>query len=115
MSPTLVFNEDGSLMMAVGSPGGSRIIGYVAKTLVGVIDWRLSIQEAINLPNFLSRNRGLEIEKNSRLEALRPDMEALGHKVKTFKLHSGLQGIRVTPRGLEGGADRRREGIALGD
>ena len=115
MSPTLVFNEDGSLMMAVGSPGGSRIIGYVAKTLVGVIDWGLSTQEAIDLPNFLSRNRGLEIEKNSRLEALRPGMEALGHKVKTLKLHSGLQGIRVTPRGLEGGADKRREGIALGD
>ena len=115
MSPTLVFNEDGSLMMAVGSPGGSRIIGYVTKTLVGVIDWGLSIQEAIDLPNFLSRNRGLEIEKGSRLEALRPGLETLGHKVKAFKWHSGLHGIRVTPKGLEGGADKRREGIALGD
>ena len=115
MSPTLVFNEDGSLMMAIGSPGGSRIIGYVTKTLVGVIDWGLSIQEAIDLPNFLSRNRGLEIEKDSRLETLRPGLETLGHKVKAFKWHSGLQGIRVTPKGLEGGADKRREGIALGD
>ena len=115
MSPTLVFNEDGTLMMAVGSPGGSRIIGYVTKTLVGVIDWGLSMQDAINLPNFLNRNRGLEIEKNSRLETLRPELEALGHKVKTFKWHSGLHGVRVTPKGLEGGADKRREGIALGD
>ncbi len=115
MSPTLVFNEDGTLMMAVGSPGGSRIIGYVTKTLVGVIDWGLSIQEAIDLPNFLSRNRGLEIEKGSDLEALRPGLEALGHKVKTLKWRSGLQGIRITPKGLEGGADKRREGVALGD
>ena len=115
MSPTLVFNEDDTLMMAVGSPGGSRIIGYVTKTLVGVIDWGLSMQDAINLPNFLNRNRGLEIEKNSRLETLRPELEALGHKVKAFKWHSGLHGVRVTPKGLEGGADKRREGIALGD
>ena len=115
MSPTLVFNEDGTLMMVVGSPGGSRIIGYVTKVLIGVIDWGLSMQDAIDLPNFLNRNRGIEIEKGSHLEGLRSELEVLGHKVKSFKSRSGLQGIRVTPKGLEGGADKRREGIALGD
>ena len=115
MSPTLVFNKDGTLMMAIGSPGGSRIIGFVIKALVGVIDWRLSLQEAIDLPNFLNRNYGLEIEKKSSLDVIRPQLKAMGHRVKTFSLMSGLQGIYVTPSGLEGGADKRREGVALGD
>ena len=115
MSPTLVFNKDGTLMMAIGSPGGSRIIGFVTKALVGVIDWRLSIQEAIDLPNFLNRNFGVEIEKRSSLEDIRPQLRAKGHRVKTFSLMSGLQGIYVTPSGLEGGADKRREGVALGE
>jgi len=115
MSPTLVFDENGKILMAVGSPGGSRIIGYVTKTIIGVVDWKLSMQQAIDLPNYLNRNRGTEIEKESALDSLRPALEARGHKVKAFKWHSGLQGIRVTPAGLEGGADKRREGVALGD
>ena len=115
MSPTLVFNKDGTLMMAIGSPGGSRIIGFVTKALVGVIDWRLSMQEAIDLPNFLNRNFGVEIEKRSSLEDIRPQLRAKGHRVKTFSLMSGLQAIYVTPSGLEGGADKRREGVALGE
>ena len=115
MSPTLVFNEDGTLMMAIGSPGGSRIIGFVVKTLVGVIDWHLSIQNAIDLPNFLNRNNGLELEKGSSLEKMRPQLRARGHKFKTFSLMSGLQGIHITPSGLVGGADKRREGVALGE
>ncbi len=115
MSPTLVFDENGKVLMAVGSPGGSRIIGYVTKTIIGVLDWKLSMQGAIDLPNFLNRNRDTELEKGSSLENLRPALEARGHKVKTFKWHSGLQGIRVTAAGLEGGADKRREGVAMGD
>ena len=115
MSPTLVLNEDGTLMMAIGSPGGSRIIGFVVKTLVGVIDWHLSIQNAIDLPNFLNRNKGLELEKGSSLEAMQPQLRARGHNFKTFSLMSGLQGIHITPAGLMGGADKRREGAALGE
>ena len=115
MSPTLVVNEDGSLMMAIGSPGGSRIIGFVSKVLVAVIDWNLSIQEAINLPNFLSRNKGTELEKNSSVEALRPELEARGHIVNTFTATSGLHGIHRTNRGLKGGVDPRREGVVLWD
>ena len=115
MSPTLVFNKDGTLMMTIGSPGGSRIIGFVIKALVGVIDWRLSMQEAIDLPNFLNRNYGLEIEKGSSLEVIRPQLRAKGHRIKTFSLKSGIQGIYVTPSGLEGGADKRRGGVALGE
>ena len=102
-------------MMVIGSPGGSRIIGFVAKVLVGIIDWNLSMQGAIDLPNFLSRNLGIEVEKNSTLEALSLPLKSRGHAVKIFNSPSGLHGILVTTEGLEGGVDKRREGVFLGE
>ena len=114
MTPTILMYE-GIPIMTIGSPGGSRIIGFVSKVLVAVIDWNLSIQEAINLPNFLSRNKGTELEKDSSVEALRPELEARGHIVNTFTATSGLHGIHRTNRGLEGGVDPRREGVVLWD
>jgi len=115
MSPTIVFDDRGKVVLAVGSPGGSRIIGYVTKAVIATLDWRLDMQDAIDLPNFLNRNRGTELEKDVGLEALKGPLEALGHKVRMIGRQSGLQGIRVTKGGLQGGADSRREGIALGD
>jgi len=114
MAPTFVFDGDGKLVLAVGSPGGQSIIGYVLKTLVGVLDWGMNVQEAIDLPNFVAKGGALEIEKGTKLANLKAGLEAMGHKVETRKLTSGLQGIAVTPGGLEGGADRRREGAARG-
>ncbi len=114
MAPTLVFRPDGALRMTLGSPGGSAIINYVAKALVGVLDWKLDIQEAISLPNMGSRNRATEIEKGSALEGVAAALMALGHPVAAIELTSGLQGIERTPQGLVGGADPRREGLALG-
>ncbi len=70
MSPTLVFDADGKLKMTVGSPGGSAIINYATKTLVGVLDWGLDVQQAISLPNMGSRNRATEVELGSELEKL---------------------------------------------
>jgi len=115
MAPTLVFDGQGRFFMATGSPGGSSIINYVAKALVGVIDWKLDIQQAIALPNRGSRNRATEIEKGSVLEALTAPLQAMGHEVQAIEMTSGLQGIVVTPSGLLGGADPRREGVVLGD
>lgn len=115
MSPTLVFDKDDKLFATVGSPGGSRIIGYVTKALVGLMDWRLDMQTAIDLPNHVNRNGATELEKNTALAAHAPALRHLGHQVKLGSLTSGLHGIRVTPRGFDGGADRRREGVALGD
>ena len=119
MSPTLVFAPDGPLLMTVGSPGGSGIINYVAKTLVGVLDWKLDIQQAISAPNMGSRNRATEIEKGSALETLTPALQALEHRVTAVELTSGLQGIVRVPGGpgftLMGGADPRREGTVYGD
>ena len=115
MAPTIVFDARDRLRLVVGSPGGHQIINFVAETLVGVIDWKLDIQQAVSLPSFGSRNRGTEIEKGTQLEALVPQLKARGHEVRVIDMPSGLHGIEVTARGLTGGADPRREGVALGD
>jgi gamma-glutamyltranspeptidase/glutathione hydrolase len=115
MAPILVFDANGKVVLSIGSPGGTRIIGYVAKAIIANLDWKMNIQDAVNFPNFLSRNKGIEIEKNTPLAKLQPDLELLGHQVKLFSFSSGLNGIAVTKDGLEGGADKRREGVAFGD
>ena len=115
MSPTLVFDGSGKLVMTVGSPGGSRIIGYVAKTLIAALDWNMGMDAAIDAPNFVNRNGATDLEAGTELEALKPALEAMGHEVRLMSRASGLHGIRVTERGLEGGADKRREGVAIGD
>ncbi len=115
MAPSFVFTPDGEFWMSLGSPGGSAIINYVAKTLVGVIDWKLSLQQAIAAPNMGSRNHETEIERGSALENLAAALRAMGHPVAAVDLVSGVHGIVRTPRGLQGGADPRREGIALGN
>jgi gamma-glutamyltranspeptidase/glutathione hydrolase len=121
MAPTLVFERDtGMLVATLGSPGGSQIIGYVAKTLVGVLDWDLDIQQAITLPNFGSRNGPTEVEKGRIGAAVIDGLKARGHDVREIDMASGLQGIvrvRLTDGrlGWAGGADPRREGVALGD
>ena len=114
MAPFLVFDRKGDLYMAIGSPGGSLIIGYVAKALLAILDWRLDVQQAIDLPNFDSRNGPTEIERGTELEALVPALKAMGHTVSVIDMTSGVQGIRRVAGGLEGGADPRREGIAAG-
>jgi len=115
MAPSLVFTPDGALWMSLGSPGGSAIINYVAKTLVGVIDWKLPLQRAIAAPNMGSRNLDTELERGSSLENLAAALRAMGHSVAVVDLVSGVHGIVRTPRGLQGGADPRREGVALGN
>ena len=94
--------------------GGSAIINYVAKTLVGVLDWGLDIQAAISLPNMGSRNKDTELEKGTALEALAPALEAMGHPLRITEFPSGIHGIVIGPDGLQGGADPRREGLARG-
>ena len=115
MAPTLVFDGDGQLVMAVGSPGGSRIIGYVAKTLIAVLDWGMTMRQAVSLPHFVNRNGPTDLEKGTAAESLKPALEAMGHEVRIRTMTSGLHGILVRGGGLEGGADPRREGVAIGD
>lgn len=115
MSPVMVFNEDGSLRLVVGSPGGSRIIDYVAQVVVGVLDWNLSVQEAINLPRTTNRNDYTSLEKGTVIESLAPALTSRGHKVRVLDLNSGLHGVEVKNNKLYGAADPRREGVALSD
>ena len=114
MSPTIVFDEGGDLFMVTGSPGGNSIVAYVAKTLVGVLYWGKTAQEAAALPNVIARGDTVAVEVDvaggpESAEALRE----LGYTVEERTgENSGLHLIVVRDRGLEGGADPRREGVA---
>lgn len=120
MAPTLVFERGSNkLVMSTGSPGGSAIINYVGKVLIGTLDWGLDLQQAISLPNFGSRNGPTELELDRTDTALADRLKAKGHQVRMIEQTSGLQGImRMRIGGEEvwfGGADPRREGIVKGD
>ena len=115
MSPTLVLNAGGKPVLAVGTPGGSSIIGYVAKTIIGVLDWKLDPQAAIDAPHYVNRNGPTDLEADTPVAALQPVLEGLGHKVRVRDMVSGLHAIQITENGLLGGADPRGDGVAIGD
>lgn len=116
MSPTLVFRPDGALRLVVGSPGGIRIPGYVAQAIIAVVDWKMDIQTALSQPHFAARDKIAELEKDTPASRFEEALEQLGHKVNIRTLTSGLHGIEIMPDGmLTGGADPRREGMAMGD
>ncbi|MBN0979246.1 gamma-glutamyltransferase [Pseudomonas hygromyciniae] len=121
MAPTLVFDrQSGELLATVGSPGGSQIIEYVSKSLVGMLDWNLDPQAAISLPNFGSRNGATELEQGLFSAQLKAALKDRGHALSEIDMTSGTQAI-VRVRDAQGkatwsgGADPRREGEALGD
>ncbi|ETX10049.1 gamma-glutamyltransferase [Marinomonas ushuaiensis DSM 15871] len=114
MSPTIIMKDDKPYLV-VGSPGGSRIIGYVAKTLIAHIEWGMDIQEAISLPNMLNRFGTYDLEKGTQAERFEKPLTDMGFKVSIKDLNSGIQGIIIEDTGLLGGADPRREGLVLGD
>ena len=132
MSPTIVLNSANEVEAIIGSPGGSNIIQYVVKSLVGVVDWDLNIQQAINLPNFGAQTSATtSLERLTTITGLEADLKARGHTVAIVDINSGLHGIVFNGRrasGLAGtlsrdpnegnwagGADPRREGIAKGN
>lgn len=114
MAPTIVM-KDGKPYMAVGSPGGSRIIGYVASTLIAHLDWGMPIQQAINQPHLINRFGTYDLEKGTDAERFKAPLEKMGFKVNVRDLNSGLHAIHFKDGKLVGGADPRREGIAMGD
>ncbi len=116
MAPTLVFDKaTGQLVMTTGSPGGAVIIHFTGKTLYGVLNWGLNIQQAINLPNFGSLNGPTLLEANRFPPTTAEALRARGHEVREQDMTSGLQGIQRTANGFFGGADPRREGIVMGE
>ena len=124
MAPTLVFEKAadgtrGPLVMSGGSPGGALIIHYTAKTLHGVLNWGLTPQQAINLPNFGSTNGPSLLEEKKFPPATVEALRTRGAEVREMNMTSGLQAItRANVHGKPmwlGGADPRREGVVLGD
>lgn len=114
MSPTIVLDETGKPMLLTGSPGGNSIIAYTAKTLVGVLDWGLTPQQAIDLPNVVARGDVTRIGAMNLDPELVQTLTEMGHVIKATKgENSGLHVIQIMPNGsLLGGADPRREGQA---
>ncbi len=116
MSPTLVFERDsGEFVATLGSPGGAAIIHYTARTLVAMLDWGLSAQEALNLPHAITLGGPVFVETGRFPAATIEALQARGHDVGERDLTSGLQAIRRTEHGFFGGADPRREGVVMGD
>ena len=115
MDPTIVLGEDGALRYVLGSPGGPAIILYNVKALVALVDWGLDAAEASALVNFGGTEQAVLLEPGTAWDPLAESLDAMGHDVRRDPLTSGEHIIAVTPEGLEGGADPRREGVALGD
>ena len=130
MAPTLVFNKaaDGSrgdFLMATGSPGGAAIIQFVVKTVVSAVDWKLDAQQATSMVNFGAANSpttgvggehpSIDVSNSGLNDPLLVGLRSLGHTVSFAAQSSGVSTVIKTSAGLVGGADPRREGIALGD
>jgi gamma-glutamyltranspeptidase/glutathione hydrolase len=115
MSPTIVTDKQGRLVGAVGSAGGPAIISYVLKTLIGTFDWHLSVQDAISLPNLVAHGADFNGEADRFPPGMLEKLNALGINIHPGQFEeSGLTGLSVDPDGtLHGGADPRREGVAL--
>lgn len=117
MAPHIVFDPDGQFAFATGSPGGNSIIAYTAKTIVAMIDWGMSPQEAANLANVISRNGSIRLEENNLAPEIIEGLEHLGHKVVRSK--GEISGIHIIKRNADGSyagaADIRREGTAVSE
>lgn len=113
MAPTIVM-KDGKPVLAVGSPGGSRIIGYVAEAIIAHLDWGMDVQQAVSVPHAVNRFGTYDLEEGTAAADQVAALEALGYKTIVRDLTSGLHMIAIG-EGLQGGADPRREGIALGE
>ncbi len=113
MSPMIITDRDGELALIIGSPGGSSIIGYVARTTIGILDWRLTPQQSIDLSQAYSRTAQAAIESPRLPAGVADALAARGWRLREFGQleDSGLHVIQVTPQGLAGGADPRREGV----
>jgi gamma-glutamyltranspeptidase/glutathione hydrolase len=114
MSPTIVYGPDGKVVAAVGAAGGPTIIAQVAKALIGVLDWKMPMQDAIALPLVIGAGDQLRLEQGTRLETMAPQLRALGHKVVVTGMGLKANGIEMTADGWRGGADPRSEGVVVG-
>ncbi|MEJ8307837.1 gamma-glutamyltransferase [Agrobacterium larrymoorei] len=114
MAPTIVM-KDGKPLLAIGSPGGSQIIGYVAQALIAYIDWGMPVEQIVAQPHLINRFGTYDIEAGTKAEEMAEPLKSLGYDVKSGEMNSGLHAIEITDKGLAGSADPRREGIAVGE
>ena len=115
MSPTIILDEDNDLYMVTGSPGGNSIPAYTAKTILGIVDWGMSVQESVDFPNIIARGDTVRVEIGREPgQAMSDSLKAEGYKVQEVDgENSGLHVILVTEDGLIGAADPRREGTVM--
>ncbi|WP_078052897.1 gamma-glutamyltransferase [Agrobacterium sp. YIC 4121] len=114
MAPTIVM-KDGKPLLAIGSPGGSQIIGYVAQALIAYIDWGMPVEVIVAQPHLINRFGTYDIEAGTSAEELAGPLKALGYEVKPGEMNSGLHAVEITAEGLAGSADPRREGVVMGE
>jgi gamma-glutamyltranspeptidase/glutathione hydrolase len=116
MTPVLILDREGRLVGAIGSPGGSSILAYVAKALIGIIDWDLPVQAAINLPNLVVRGDTVGADTALIAPDVRDALAAAGIRVAPNTTEtSGIQGAMWRNGRWDGGADPRREGVAVSE
>ncbi|HYM33713.1 MAG TPA: gamma-glutamyltransferase family protein, partial [Candidatus Cybelea sp.] len=115
MAPTIVLDASGHFALAVGSPGGSQIIGYVVEALIAELDWKLDPDSAYRLPHVINRNGPTELEAGTLIVGMKDALAKLGENVVVTPMNSGLEGIAADHGRLVGGSDPRREGVSLGD
>jgi gamma-glutamyltranspeptidase/glutathione hydrolase len=115
MAPLVVFEGRRHLRLVIGSPGGSKIIDYVALATLAHLDWGLGIQEAVDHGNVVDTGNGTELEQDSPVAQFAEALTNMGHHVTVMSETSGLDAIAVMKDGLHGGADGRREGVAIGE
>ena len=113
MAPTIAF-RDGKPVLVIGSPGGSAIIPFVAQAIIAHLDWGMDVQQAVAMPHLANRFGTFVLEEGTSAAQMAPELEAIGYKISVSELNSGLHAIAIFPDRLEGGADPRRDGLALG-
>lgn len=115
MAPTMVFDKNGELEAVTGTPGGPKIILIVVKTLVAMLDWGMDAEAAAAVANFGSEGGPFQLESGPKSAAAAEELKRLGHTIVPDAMASGVHTIVRRNGHLEGGADPRREGIAIGD
>jgi gamma-glutamyltranspeptidase/glutathione hydrolase len=115
MSPTFVLDRDRKLVAVLGSAGGARIIGDTLQALIGLLDWNMSMQDALAEPRLIQMEGPLELEEGTAISAQAEALRAMGHQVQVRRHDGGLTGIRRFEDGWQGGADPRRDGVAIGE
>jgi gamma-glutamyltranspeptidase/glutathione hydrolase len=113
MSPSVITDGQGKLVMVAGSMGGSTIIASVSRTIIGVLDWKQTPQDAVGTAAIFARTPDIMFEASRMPKAMSDALSSLGWRMTADPLYSGTHVIQVTPQGLVGGADPREEGKAI--